>query len=104
MENTDAYCQTIWIASQLGNPLKTITQPQARELIELRKQLGMSDKRETWKECELCDNSEFRPGVVCRNVPESAGAGASASAAPDEADALVQEITDMIMSELGKQN
>ena len=100
MENTDAYCQTIWIASQLGNPLKTITQPQARELIELRKQLGMSDKRETWKECELCDNSEFRPGVVCQT---DAGEGHS-SPATDESDALVQEITDMIMAELGKQN
>lgn len=104
MENTDAYCQTIWIASQLGNPLKTITQPQARELIELRKQLGMSDKRETWKECELCDNSEFRPGVVCRTSPEPGGPGAASAPAGDEAETLIQEITDMIMSELAKQN
>jgi len=104
MENTDAYCQTIWIASQLGNPLKTITTGQARDLIDLRKQLGMSDKRETWKECELCDNSEFRPGVVCRN-PEPADASTPKTPAPvkdDEAEALIRQITDMIMQELDK--
>lgn len=98
MENTDAYCKTIWMASQLGNPLKTITQPQARELIELRKSLGMFDKRENWKECELCDNSEFRPGVVCRQdaAPNPSPTG------QENPDALIDQITDMIMAELGK--
>lgn len=99
MENTDAYCKTIWMASQLGNSLKTITQPQARELIELRKQLGMADKRETWKECELCDNSEFRPGVVCRNEP-APGSGTSGQ---EDSEELIGQITDMIMAELEKQ-
>jgi L-fuculose-phosphate aldolase len=100
MENTDAYCKTIWIASQLGNPLKTITTGQARELIDLRKQLGMDDKREQWKECELCDNSEFRPGVTC-SVPTQKESPASAPATDDTA-SLVQQITDLIMQELDK--
>lgn len=97
MENTDAYCKTIWMASQLGSPLKTITTGQARELIELRKSLGMSDKREEWKECELCDNSEFRPGVVCSNLPATGSTGAG------DSDALIGQITDLIMAELQKQ-
>jgi L-fuculose-phosphate aldolase len=101
MENTDSYCKTIWIASQLGNPLKTITTGQARELIELRKSLGMHDKREEWKECELCDNSEFRPGVVCANPP-AASCAADAADGDAEARQLVAQITDMIMAELGK--
>ena len=101
MENTDAYCKTIWIASQLGSPLKTITQGQARELIELRKSLGMADKRENWKECELCDNSEFRPGVVCTNVPMGAS-GEDAPGNQPAADALVRQITDQIMAQLGR--
>ncbi len=104
MENTDSYCQTIWIASQLGNGLKTITTGQAKELIELRKMLGMKDKRETWKECELCDNSEFRPGVVCTNLPQGGGAAEPAGSSNAEADALVQQITDIIMAELAKGN
>ncbi|MGC9450054.1 MAG: class II aldolase/adducin family protein [Oceanipulchritudo sp.] len=101
MENTDAYCKTIWIASHLGNGLKTITTGQARELIELRKTLGMSDKRETWKECELCDNSEFRPGVVCTNLPVASNPPVT-SHEKAEADALVRQITDLIMAELGQ--
>jgi L-fuculose-phosphate aldolase len=102
MENTDAYCKTVWIASQLGRPLQTITSGQARELIELRKKLGMDDKREKWKECELCDNSEFRPGVTC-TVPASAQKGETSPVAADIENAdLVCEITDLIMQELEK--
>ncbi|MCC5835106.1 MAG: class II aldolase/adducin family protein [Opitutales bacterium] len=103
MENVDAYCKTIWVASQLGNGFKTITKGQARELIELRKTLGMEDKRESWKECELCDNSEFRPGVVCATNPEGSSAPqqqGSAAVSSDQAEALVQEITDTILKQL----
>jgi L-fuculose-phosphate aldolase len=96
MENTDSYCRTIWIASQLGNGFKTITGGQAKELIALRKSLGMDDKREGWKECELCDNSEFRPGVVCSNVADANGAGSGDT----DTEALVQQITDLIMAEI----
>lgn len=106
MENTESYCKTIWIASQLGNGLKTITPGQAKELIELRKKLGMFDKREGLKECELCDNSEFRPGVVCTNLPPAGGAGTDcgcdAAATQGEAEKLVQQVTDMILEELRK--
>ena len=103
MENTDAYCKTIWMASQLGSPLKTITTGQAKELIELRKSLGMNDKREGWKECELCDNSEFRPGVVCSNLPAGGGSVTGPQTNGSDAEALIDQITDMIMAELGKQ-
>lgn len=102
MENTDAYCKTVWIASQLGSPLKTITSGQARELIELRKKLGMDDKREQWKECELCDNSEFRPGVTCTVPAAPLPPVPAAAAEADETAALVREITDLIMQELEK--
>lgn len=64
MENTDAYCKTVWVASQLGKQLTPISGSQAKELIKLRKSLGMEDKRDGLKECELCDNSDFRPGFV----------------------------------------
>lgn len=104
MENCDSYCRTIWVASHLGNGLKTITQPQARELIELRKTLGMNDAREQYKECELCDNSEFQPGVVCKVGPPTGAEAkeAEGSSSREEADALVRQITDLIMTELDK--
>ena len=101
MENTDAYCQTVLLATQLkGADLLTITGGQAKELIELRSSLGMEDKRANWKECELCDNSEFRPGAVC-SVPEGAGvANSGGEALNEEAEEVVKALTDQIMSQL----
>ncbi|MFT5123709.1 MAG: L-fuculose-phosphate aldolase [Candidatus Omnitrophota bacterium] len=94
MENTDSYCKTIWIASQLGGPLKTITQGQAKELIDLRGMLGMEDKRANWKECELCDNADFHPGVYCA-LPSQGSAPVN-----NDTEAAVQQITDLIMERL----
>ncbi|MBU6327056.1 MAG: class II aldolase/adducin family protein [Verrucomicrobia bacterium] len=96
MENVESYCKTVWVASQLnGGNLLTITGGQAKELIDLRKSLGMDDKRATWKECQLCDNADFHPGTVC-----AVGASPASSANPSsaEAEALVKAITDQIMA------
>lgn len=98
MENTDAYCQTVWISTLLGEP-KTITQHQARDLIELRAKLGMDDKRSSWKECELCDNSEFRPGAVCRIGPSGDGSSSGGGEPLNpEAEKLVQALTDQMLA------
>jgi L-fuculose-phosphate aldolase len=95
MENVESYCKTVWVASQLnGGKLLTITGGQAKELIALRKTLGMDDKRAAWKECELCDNAEFQPGTVCQ-IPGSATAPARLD--PD-AEKLVQALTDQILA------
>lgn len=97
MENVDSYCKTVWIASQLRGGLHQISNDKVRDLIALRKKLGMPDNRDGLKECELCDNSEFQPGVVCRpptSAPES-------GAAPDpQIEALVTQITQQIMAKL----
>ena len=103
MENTDAYCKTIWIASQLGNGLHTFGKDKLQDLIAIRKKLGMDDIRSEWKECELCDNSDFQPGVVCTIPPASSASGAkpAASAEPDpQLEALVSKITSQIMEKL----
>ena len=98
MENTDAYCKTVWMASQLnGGKMKTITGSQAKELIEIRKSLGMDDPREGLKECELCDNSEWRPGVVCASPAATAVLEGSQPEYDEDAEALVQQITNEIM-------
>lgn len=99
MENVEAYCKTVWVASQLnGGRLLTITGGQAKELIALRKTLGMDDKRAAWKECELCDNAEFQPGAVCQ-IPAATSAAATGGAKPDpEAEKLIQALTDQILA------
>jgi len=99
MENTESYCKTIWIASQLGSELTPISGKQAKELIALRQSLGMSDPRSDWKECELCDNSEFRPGAVC--VPPSPSEEVGSGLVDDDAEQLVHRITSEIMKQLG---
>ncbi len=101
MENTDAYCKTVWIASQLGNGLQTFGSDKLKDLIAIRKKLGMPDDRDELKECELCDNSEFRPGVVC-SIPDSTGGSSSNGdgKSDPEAEAMVQQVTDMIMKQL----
>jgi len=102
LENTDAYCQTVWIASQLGGSLHSIGADKLKDLIALRKTLGMQDRREGLKECELCDNSEFRPGVVCAVPAKEEGSGpASGEPADAQVEALVQQLADQILKQLG---
>lgn len=104
MENVDAYCQTVLLASMLGKQLTPITGPQAKELINLRKTLGMQDFRENWQECQLCDNSDFQPGFQASAAPAAACSCAHApevSTAPDpEAEALVRQITEKLLAQL----
>jgi L-fuculose-phosphate aldolase len=95
MENIDAYCRTVCIAAGLGGGLHRFTGGQAKELIHLRRKLGMPDPRADLKECELCDNSEFRPGVVCASpAPETAGL------ADPAVETLVRQITDQLLKQL----
>ncbi len=102
MENTDAYCKTIWVASQLGNGLKTFGTDKLHDLIRIRQSLGMDDKRADLKECELCDNIEFRPGVTCSvpGAPVSGSNGSSIAASDPEAEEMVRAITEMIEKEM----
>jgi L-fuculose-phosphate aldolase len=100
LENTDAYCQTVWIASQLGGSLHSIGSEKLKDLIALRKNLGMQDRREGLKECELCDNSEFRPGVVCQVPAKVEGGGAAGEQSDPQVEALVQQLTDQILKQL----
>jgi L-fuculose-phosphate aldolase len=102
MENTDSYCQVIWIASQLnGGSLRSIGGDKLKDLIGLRKSLGMQDRREGLKECELCDNSDFRPGVICAVPARAEGESAGGGEKPDpQVEALVQQLTDQILKQL----
>jgi L-fuculose-phosphate aldolase len=100
MENTDAYCQTVWIASQLGGSLHSIGPEKLKDLIALRKNLGMQDRREGLKECELCDNSDFRPGVVCQVSAKADGGAADGEKSDPQVEALVQQLTDQILKQL----
>ena len=74
MEILEAYCRTVLVASQLGKPPKTMTPAQLQDLLKIKQSLGIPDPRHGLKECELCDNDEWRPGVTCA-VPAQGSAG-----------------------------
>jgi len=100
MENTDAFCQTVFVAQQLGDGPKPYGPDKLKELIQIRQNLGMPDHRlDEFKECELYDTGEF----TVHSKPQPQSCGCQSNKAPDhgaENEALVHQITDMIMKEL----
>ncbi len=102
MEILEAYCRTILVSAQLGRAPNTMSTGQLQDLLKIKEGLGIPDPRHGLRECELCDNNDWRPGVVC-SVPGKSGGEArgSTDAEPDaEAEALVKAVTDQIMERL----
>ncbi|HTI98359.1 MAG TPA: class II aldolase/adducin family protein [Dongiaceae bacterium] len=96
MEILEAYCRTILVTAQVGKPANTMTPGQLQDLLKIKQSLGIPDPRHGLKECELCDNGDWRPGVTCA-VP----AAPAPAAGPDtEAETLVKTITDQILSQM----
>jgi L-fuculose-phosphate aldolase len=96
MEILEAYCRTVLVAAQLGKPVNTMSPAQLQDLLKIKQGLGIPDPRFGLKECELCDNNEWRPGVTC-SVPAKPGPAASLDA---DAEAAVQAITDQILAQM----
>src|SRR6516225_412157 len=96
MEILEAYCRTILVASQLGKPVGSMTPTQLQDLLKIKQSLGIPDPRYGLKECELCDNAEWRPGVSCQ-VPAQ---DTPPVGFDSQAEAAVQAITDQIMGRL----
>jgi L-fuculose-phosphate aldolase len=73
-----------------------MTPAQLQDLLKIKQSLGIPDPRIGLKECELCDNEGWRPGVTC--AVSGNGTNMSAATSPDaEAEALIQAITDQIL-------
>jgi L-fuculose-phosphate aldolase len=98
MEILEAYCRTVLVSAQLGKPANTISPAQLQDLLKIKESLGIPDPRHGLKECELCDNADWRPGVTCAVPPRHESAPG-----PDaEVEAAVQAITDQIMAQMLK--
>ncbi|MGC8744761.1 MAG: class II aldolase/adducin family protein, partial [Verrucomicrobiia bacterium] len=70
-----------------------------KDLLKIKQNLGIPDPRFGLKECELCDNSDWRPGVTCSVNQPVAGQEAQ----PDpEAESIVAAVTERIIAELNK--
>jgi L-fuculose-phosphate aldolase len=96
MEILEAYCRTILVTAQVGKPANTMTPTQLQDLLKIKQSLGIPDPRHGLKECELCDNDEWRPGVQCA-VPARQEAAVGYDS---EAEAAVKTITDQILAQM----
>jgi len=96
MEILEAYCRTILVTAQVGKPANTMTPGQLQDLLKIKQSLGIPDPRHGLKECELCDNDEWRPGVSCQ-VPVKSEPPVGLDA---EAEAAVKAITDQILAQM----
>jgi len=95
MEILEAYCRTVLVATQLGRQPNTMTPAQLRELLKIKESLNLPDPRYGLKECELCDNADWRPGVTCA-VP----AKQQSDDTDKDIEQVVQTITDQIMAKV----
>jgi L-fuculose-phosphate aldolase len=117
-EILDAYCRILMLAKGLGN-VNYFTEPEARELLELKKKWGFADPRSEMKNCDICANDIFRaswkssgverhaflpPSFAPSGAPAGNGQAAAPAAAPPSAtqEELIQNITDRVMAMLSQ--
>jgi L-fuculose-phosphate aldolase len=98
MEIVEAYCRTVLVTTQLGVKPKQFSPKHLKDLLDIKQKLGVPDPRIGLKECELCDNNEWRPGVTCE-VPNQT-VGNSNQATDPEAETVVKAVTDEILNRL----
>jgi L-fuculose-phosphate aldolase len=109
-EIIDAYCRILILARQLGS-VNYFTEPQARELLDLKKRLGYDDPRLRTENCDLCSNSAFERGYA-ESAPEPKvfkrqegnGKASNPSKVENSVDLekLVRLVTDQVMAAIGQ--
>jgi len=95
MEILEAYCRTVLVTAQLGQPPHTMTPAQLQDLLKIKQGLGLPDPRFGLKECELCDNPDWRPGMTCAVSQKEQVVGFD-----PEAEAIVQAVTEQILAQV----
>jgi len=113
-EVLDAYCRMLMLAKGLGR-VNYFTEPEARALLELKGQFGMTDPRNELKNCDICANDVFRNswkevGVEQHafqpprfNAPQPSPAACNGQATAADQEQLIQTITDRVMAALNGQ-
>ncbi len=114
-EILDSYCRILMLSRNLGK-VNFFTEEKERELLDLKQKWGFSDPRNTseYEDCDICANDIFRdswsesgvqrsafpapPPMAGNNLPSPAGSAAP----PSDQEALVQAITERVLSELNR--
>jgi L-fuculose-phosphate aldolase len=98
-ENLETYCWTLLISKQLGAPYARIPLSKERDLLAIKKRLGLPDARFNMKECvpsEIPEHSgaiALVPPAACGHPSPPAGRFGDA-----EAEAIVKAVTDAVMA------
>jgi L-fuculose-phosphate aldolase len=103
-EVVDTYCRTLMLAAQLGQPIVRIPAEKTKDLLAVKKRLGLPDPRLEMQECQLCDAPEFPQGITA--CPAGSGCGEKCrvdSQSPPDVEALVRAVTDEVMKALGEE-
>jgi L-fuculose-phosphate aldolase len=104
-EIVDAYCRILILAKQLGR-VNYFSEQQTKELLDIKKRIGLDDPRLHGENCDLCGNSIFREGYS-DFVPESQAFARNSEAPPAEpgngragpdVEAWTRSITDQVMA------
>ncbi len=111
-EVLDAYCRILMLAKGLGR-IGYFTEPEANALLDLKQQWGYKDPRAQMENCELCANDVFReswketgvkPGAFdppkFHEAPAATPPAASNGTVTPDQEALIQTITERVMSAL----
>ena len=97
-EVLDTYCWTLMLASQVGVPLTKIPEEKQLDLLEIKKKLGLPDRRLA-RECQLSDMPEME-GTIAFSPPGPCPPRPSASASASDLEAIVKAVTDKVMAAL----
>lgn len=100
MENIDAYCRMIWIATGLGGGMSRFTGSQAKALIERRLRQGMADPRAGLGDSELQGTADFPNGGVADGPGLSAAQPSSIALAEPQIEAIVRAVTERVLEQL----
>lgn len=124
-EILDAYCRILMLAKSLGR-VHYFSEEKERELLELKSKWGFTDPRNTpeYQNCDICANDIFReswsntgverkafeaPPAMGPNgkplvtpAPVASSSSSANGAGVDSREALVQAITERVLSELAK--
>ena len=102
MENIDAYCRMIWIATGMGGGMSRFTGSQAKALIERRLRQGMADPRAALKDSELPGTADFGVGAASASPTPDAAKGSLPPLADPQIEAIVRAVTQRVLEQLGR--
>ena len=102
MENIDAYCRMIWIATGMGGGMTRFTGLQAKELIERRLRQGMADRRACLEASELPGTADFSVEAAPAGSSVGKVKGSLAALTEPQIESIVRAVTQRVLEQLGR--